>query len=96
MIFPVGSKVLKPGMESSLSSVPPVMPSAPGNHRHAESEARQQWRERQRDLVANAAGGMFVHERRLSLGNFSTSPESRMASVSAVVQRWSSRENKWP
>ena len=37
--------------------------AATGNHRHAEAEAREQRRERQRNLVADAAGGMFVHER---------------------------------
>ena len=44
--------------------------AAPGNHRHAEAEAREQRRERERDLVANAAGGMLVHERAFVLGKF--------------------------
>ena len=44
--------------------------AAPGNHRHAEAEAREQRRERQRHLVADAAGGMLVHERALVLGKF--------------------------
>ena len=44
--------------------------AAPGNHWHAETEAREQWRERQRDLVADAAGGMLVHERAFVPGEF--------------------------
>ena len=39
--------------------------AASGNHRHAEAEAGEQRRERERNLVADAAGGMFVHERSL-------------------------------
>jgi len=44
--------------------------AAPGNHRHAKAEAREQRRERERDFVADAAGGMFVHERTFTLGKF--------------------------
>jgi hypothetical protein len=36
--------------------------TAAGNHRHAETQAGEQRRERQGDLVADAAGGVFVHD----------------------------------
>ena len=44
--------------------------AATGNHRHAKAEAREQRRERKRNLVADAAGGMFVHERTLVFREF--------------------------
>ena len=37
--------------------------AAPGNHGHAEAKTGEQRRERERDFVADAPGGMFVHER---------------------------------
>ena len=44
--------------------------AAPGNHRHAKTQAREQRRERERHLVANAAGGMLVHQRSRVPGKF--------------------------
>ena len=51
----------KPGIDSSLSSVPPVWPSPrPGHHRHRDAAARDHRRQQQRHLVADAAGGVLV------------------------------------
>src|SRR6478736_3028392 len=41
-----------------------------GNHRHAKTQTRQQWRKRKRNLVADASGGVLVHERTFVLGKF--------------------------
>ena len=54
--------MLNPGMDSSLSSVPPVWPKpAAADHRHRQSAGRHDRRKNQRSLVADAAGRMFVH-----------------------------------
>jgi len=48
-------------MDSSLSSVPPVMSeAASGDHRHGESASRCKGSEDQGNLISDAAGGMFI------------------------------------
>ena len=44
--------------------------AAPGNHRYTKAKAREQRRERERNLVANTAGGVLVHEWTPVLGEF--------------------------
>ena len=56
-----GRSTRKPGIDSSLSSVPPVWPRPrPRDHRHRDAAGRDQRRQRQRDLVAHAAGRVLV------------------------------------
>ena len=54
--------VRKPGIDSSLSSVPPVCPSArPEIIGHHDARRRRQRRRDQAGFIAHAAGGVFVH-----------------------------------
>ena len=61
-----------------------VAEAAPGDHRHEAAAGRDDRRQHQRDIVADAAGRMLVEHRPAAVRQSSTSPESRMASVSAT------------
>ena len=61
IISSLDSDARQPGIDSSLSRVPPVWPSPrPGQLGHGDPAGRHQRRERQRDLVAHPAGRVLV------------------------------------
>ena len=75
---------LKPGMESNLSSVPPVIPRPrPGNHRDAKAQTRQQ-RQRQRNLSPTPPVNVCPRADAV-LGKFQHIAVNRASRASAVV-----------
>jgi len=69
-----------------LSNVPPVMPRPrPKSSARGSRGTRAAARAGSENFVADAAGGMFVHERAFVFWKFQHVAGSRMASVSAVV-----------
>ncbi len=86
MIRSVGSVVLKPGIESSLSSVPPVIPSPRpeiiGTRKPRQASSGASGRE---TLSPMPPVECLSTSGRESCGKRNTSPESRMAVVRAAV-----------